>query len=263
MLFGGLDLIPTCSFPDLASILSLNWHGYDSRHFGALKKAIFSLEECYRALTNTTSLEKEDTISGSSHVPLPRDRNPCEHQVLTSTRFKTRRSYCSLVRPTMGRGFALSLCVAIRKQFTRNVPNWILLRSCEVLKTSVDKEYQPFYERSLPVGAEKNLKTSKNNWSSFVKPTFAMYEMSTSWFGRMAHQVSCSLTLTGRVVIGEVRHPISVNKVDFWRPNDVSDGFLIKSDDIAMFKRVFLPLLGNVESFDFYQPKHPRNYILG
>ena len=53
MLFGGLDLIPTCSFPDLASILSLNWHGYDSRHFGALKKAIFSLEECYRALTNT------------------------------------------------------------------------------------------------------------------------------------------------------------------------------------------------------------------
>ena len=73
-----------------------------------------------------------------------------------------------------------------------------------------------------------------------------MYEMSTSWFGRMAHHISCSSTLTGRGVIGEVRHPVNVNKVDFWRPNDVSDGLLIKSDhdDVAMFKRVFLPLLG-------------------
>ena len=108
------------------------------------------MEECYRALTNTASLEKQDTICGSSHVPLPRDRNPCEHQVSTSTRL-TRRSYCSLVKPTMGIGFALSLCVAIRKQFTRNVLKWVLLRSCEILKTSVDKEYQPFHKRSLPV----------------------------------------------------------------------------------------------------------------
>ena len=54
------------------------------------------------------------------------------------------------------------------------------------------------------------------------------------------------IDLTGRRVIGEVRHPVNVNKVDFWRPNDVSDGLLIKSDhdDVAMFKRVFLPLLG-------------------
>jgi len=41
-------------------------------------------------------------------------------------------------------------------------------------------------------------------------------------------------------VVGEARYPINVNKVDIWRPEDVSDGLLIKSDhDIAMLNHVF------------------------
>ncbi len=41
-------------------------------------------------------------------------------------------------------------------------------------------------------------------------------------------------------IIVEARYPINVNKVDFWRPDDVSDGLLIKSDhDMAMLDRIF------------------------
>jgi hypothetical protein len=41
-------------------------------------------------------------------------------------------------------------------------------------------------------------------------------------------------------IIGQVYYPINVNKEDIWRPDDVSDGLLIKSDhDIAMFDHIF------------------------
>ncbi|TDL19937.1 hypothetical protein BD410DRAFT_394386 [Rickenella mellea] len=41
-------------------------------------------------------------------------------------------------------------------------------------------------------------------------------------------------------IIGEVRYPINVNKVDIWRPDDVSDGLLIKSNhDMDMLEHIF------------------------
>ena len=41
-------------------------------------------------------------------------------------------------------------------------------------------------------------------------------------------------------IIGEARYPINVNKVDLWRPDDVSDGLLIKPDhDMVMFVHIF------------------------
>ena len=41
-------------------------------------------------------------------------------------------------------------------------------------------------------------------------------------------------------IIGEARYPININKVDLWRPEDVSDGQLIKSDhDILMLDHIF------------------------
>jgi hypothetical protein len=41
-------------------------------------------------------------------------------------------------------------------------------------------------------------------------------------------------------VIGEVRYPMNVNKTQLWRPERVSDGELIKSDDdIDMLEHIF------------------------
>ena len=41
-------------------------------------------------------------------------------------------------------------------------------------------------------------------------------------------------------VIGKVRYPANVNKVDFWRPDGASDGMLIQPEhDIAMLERMF------------------------
>ena len=104
----------------------------------------------------------------------------------------------------------------------------------------------------------------KERLVELIKPTLAMYEMSTSCSGRMAHQVSCSSTLTGRGVIGEVRHPIKLYErqqsgflAAKWCIRWSSDKIRPR-DDITMFKRVFLPLLEKCWIFRFLSTQAPQ-----
>jgi len=109
-----------------------------------------------------------------------------------------------------------------------------------VIMDALDEEYKPFDKNILPADTHEQIRKRliELHQANFVhgdvrdanimvtrkdgKPGFMLVDF--DWSG----------------IIGEVRYPINVNKVDLWRPDDVLDGLLIKSDhDMAMLDRIF------------------------
>ncbi len=108
-----------------------------------------------------------------------------------------------------------------------------------VIMDALDEEYKPFDKNILPADTGERIgeRLVELHQANFVhgdvrdanimvrkdgKPGFMLVDF--DWSG----------------IIGEVRYPININKVDLWRPDDVSDGLLIKSDhDMAMLDRIF------------------------
>ncbi len=219
-----------------------------ARHFGALKKAILSLEQCYDALTNSTLLENLDPQFPDPHTY-------CSLETEATVNFKYLRQLDEkkllFVGETDNRE---RICIKFVRRYSRAVHEKCAemgiapkLRGFEdigagwktVIMDALDEEYKPFDKNILPADTGERIgeRLVELHQANFVhgdvrdanimvrkdgKPGFMLVDF--DWSG----------------IIGEVRYPININKVDLWRPDDVSDGLLIKSDhDMAMLDRIF------------------------
>jgi len=219
-----------------------------ARHFGAFKAAIRSLKQCYDALKNPALLENLDP-----QFPDPRTYRSLVDN--TTVNFKylhqiDQRKLLFFGETEDGE----RLCIKFVRRYSRRVheecakvgiaPNlrgfmdigagWKM-----VIMDALDQEYKHFDEDILPKDTCELIKKRfvELHQAGFVhgdvrdanimirkdaKPGFMLIDF--DWSG----------------VVGEARYPINVNKVDIWRPEDVSDGLLIKSDhDIAMLNHIF------------------------
>ncbi|KAF8872180.1 hypothetical protein CPB84DRAFT_1799876 [Gymnopilus junonius] len=107
-----------------------------------------------------------------------------------------------------------------------------------VVMDTLDEEYQAFKKGSLPVGAEKYLKERlvELHQANFVHGDVRDVNIMVRKDGKLGFML---VDFDWSGVIGEVRYPMNVNK-SLWRPDDVSDGLLIKAKhDIAMFECIF------------------------
>ena len=109
-----------------------------------------------------------------------------------------------------------------------------------VVMNALDEEYKIFDKYSLPADTREHIEAELNELhrAHFVhgdvrdanimvrkdsEPGFMLVDF--DWVG----------------IIGEVCYPANINKKDIWRPDDVSDGAMIKSEhDMAMLARMFL-----------------------
>ena len=231
-----------CHLTDTAMYESL------ARHFGAFKVAIRSLEQCYDTLKNPALLENLDP-----QFPDPRTYRCLETD--TTVNFNYLRQIDEKKLLFIGENDnGERICVKFVRRYSQAVHEKCAqmgiapkLRAFEdigagwkmVIMDALDEEYQPFDKRTLPLGADEHLRERlvELHQANFVhgdvrdvnimvrkdgKPGFMLVDF--DWSG----------------IIGEACYPINVNKVDLWRPDDVSDGLLIKSDhDMAMLDRIF------------------------
>jgi hypothetical protein len=219
-----------------------------ARHFGAFKAAILSLEQCYDALKNPTLLENLDP-----QFPDPRMYRSLETKATVN--FKYLRQIDEKKLLFVGENDnGERICIKFVRRYSQTVHEKCAqmgiapkLRGFEdigagwkmVIMDALDEEYQPFDKRTLPVGADEYLRERlvELHQANFVhgdvrdvnimvrkdgKPGFMLVDF--DWSG----------------IIGEARYPINVNKVDLWRPDDVSDGMVIKAEhDMAMLEYIF------------------------
>jgi len=219
-----------------------------ARHFGALKKAILSLGQCYEALTNTALLENLDP-----QYPDPRTYRSLESK--TTVNFKYLRQMDEKKLLFVGEtDNGERICIKFVCRYSQAVHEKCAkmgiapkLRGFEdigagwkmVIMDALDKEYKPFDKNVLPADTHEHIRERlvELHQAHFVhgdvrgvnimvrkdgKPGFMLVDF--DWSG----------------VIGEAHYPINVNKVDLWRPDDVSDGMPIKSEhDMAMLEHIF------------------------
>jgi hypothetical protein len=196
----------TPTLPLFCHLTDTAMHESLARHFGAFKAAIRSLEQCYDALKNPALLENLDP-----QFPDPRRYRSLETKITVNFKYLHQIDEKKLL--FIGENDnGERICIKFVRRYSQAVHEKCAqmgiapkLRGFEnigagwkmVLMDALDEEYQPFNKRTLPVGAEN---TSEIDWSNSIKPTLctAMYEMSTSWLGRMASRGLCSSTLTGQ-----------------------------------------------------------------
>ncbi|KXN89199.1 hypothetical protein AN958_05902 [Leucoagaricus sp. SymC.cos] len=219
-----------------------------ARHFGALKKAIWSLEQCYDALTNPALLENLDP-------QFPDHRTYCCLETKITVNFKYLHQIDEKKLLFIGETDNRErICIKFVRRYSQAVHEKCAemgiapkLRGFEdigagwkmVIMDALDEEYKSFDKSILPADTRRQIEERlvELHQANFVhgdvrdanimvrkdgKPGFMFIDF--DWSG----------------TIGEVCYPINVNKVDLWRPDDVSDGLLIKSDhDMAMLDHIF------------------------
>ena len=220
-----------------------------ARHFGALKKSIRSLEQCYEALQKPARLENLD-----SSFPDPRTYRSLESK--TTVNFKYLRQIDEKKLLFVGEtDNEERICIKFVRRYSRAVHEKCAemgiapkLRGFEdigagwkmVIMDALDEEYEPFDKITLPVGAEEYLRGRlvELHQANFVHGDIRDVNVMVRKDGKLGLML---VDFDWSGIIDEARYPINVNKVDLWRPDDVSDGLLIKSDhDLAMLDRIFL-----------------------
>lgn len=219
-----------------------------ARNFGALKKAILLLERCYEALKNPTLFEKLDP-----QFPDPRTFRSLETENTVHFKYLHHLDEKKLlfIGETDNRE---RICVKFVRRYSRAVHEKCAemgiapkLKGFEdigagwtmIIMDALDEEYQPFDKRTLPVGANEQLRELlvKLHQANFVHGDIRDVNIMVRKDGKPGFML---VDFDWSGIIGEARYPINVNKVDLWRPHDVSDGLLIKSDhDMAMLDRIF------------------------
>ena len=219
-----------------------------ARHFGAFRTAIRSLEQCYSALKNPALLENLDPQFPDPHTYTSKTKT-------SEARFK----YLEHIYPNKLLFFGETddgqrICIKFVHRYSECVHEKCAdmgiapeLRGFEdvgagwkmVIMDAIDEEYKPFDRENLPAGTGELIRErlAELHQASFAhgdvrdvnimirkdgKPGFMLVDF--DWSGS----------------IGDVRYPNNVNKVEFWRPDDVSDGMLIRAEhDMAMLDRIF------------------------
>jgi hypothetical protein len=110
-----------------------------------------------------------------------------------------------------------------------------------VIMDALDKEYKPF-DKMDAVGATDTYKLIKERLVDLHQANFVHGDVrDVNIMIRKDGEPGIMLVdFDWSGVIGEVRYPMNVNKTQLWRPEHVSDGELIKSDDdIDMLEHIF------------------------
>ncbi|KAG5635658.1 hypothetical protein H0H81_010494 [Sphagnurus paluster] len=219
-----------------------------ARHFGALKKAIFSFEQRYDALTDPSLLKHLDP-----RFPDPRTYRSLETE--TTVNFEYLHQIDEQKLLFMGKTDNRErICIKFVRRYSREAHEKCAamgiaprLRGFEdigagwkmVIMDALDEEYEPFDHSTLPEGAEELLRDrfvelhQANLVHGDVRGANIMVRKD-----EMPGLMLVDYDWAG--IVGEVRYPMNVNKVDIWWPDDVSDGLLIKPDhDIAMLEYIF------------------------
>jgi hypothetical protein len=218
-----------------------------ARHFGAFKKAIRSLEQCYKALENPAVLADLDP-----RFPDPRTYRSLETDCTVKFEYIDQIDQHKLLffgKTDNGE----SICIKFVRRYSRAAhekcatmgiaPN---LRGFQgigagwtmVIMDALNEEYKTFNKNSLPADTRENMEAglTELHQAHFVhgdvrdvnvmvrkdgKPGFMLVDF--DWAG----------------INGEVRYPANVNK-ELWRPEDVADGMPIRSEhDMMMLDRMF------------------------
>ena len=220
-----------------------------ARHFGALKNAIGSLEQCYKALQNPALLENLDP-------QFPDLRTYRSLETKTTVSFKYLRQIDEKKLLFFGETENTErICIKFVRRYSQAVHEKCAemgiapkLRGFEdigagwkmVIMDALDEEYQPFDEITLHVGAEHFLRERlvQLHQANFVHGDVRDVNVMVRKDGKLGLML---VDFDWSGIIGEACYPINVNKVDLWRPDDVSDGRLIKAEhDMAMLDRIFL-----------------------
>ena len=108
-----------------------------------------------------------------------------------------------------------------------------------VIMNALDEEYKIFDKKSLPVDTRENIEAGLNklHQANFVHGDVRKANIMVRKDGKAGFML---VDFDWAGIVGEVRYPANINKVDFWRPDDVSDGMLIRFEhDIAMLENMF------------------------
>jgi len=219
-----------------------------ARHFGAFKKAIQSLRQCYEALKNPAliedlvpefpdprtyhSLETDSTVKFKYHGQMDEQKllfvGETENGEKVCIKFVHRYSRAAHEKcATMGIAPKLRGFEAIGAGWTM------------VIMDDLSKEYKPFDDKSLPADTRKNMEAGLNelHQAHYVHGDIRDVNIMVRRDGEPGFML---VDFDWAGIIGEARYPANVNKVDFWRPSDVSDGMPIRSEhDMMMLERMF------------------------
>ncbi|KAG5634892.1 hypothetical protein H0H81_000409 [Sphagnurus paluster] len=209
---------------------------------------ILSLQQCYEALTNPALLQTLDP-----QFPDPRTYRSLWTETTVNFKYLCQINQKKLL--FIGETNAKErICIKFVRRYSQAAHEKCAemgiapkLRGFEeigagwkmVIMDALDMEYQPFDKRTLPVGTEKHLgeRLVELHQANFVHGDIRTANIMTRKDGKLGLML---VDYDWSGVIGEVRYPMNVNKIDLWRPDDVCDGLLIKSDhDIAMFEHIF------------------------
>ncbi|KAN0133606.1 hypothetical protein V8E53_008594 [Lactarius tabidus] len=247
-------------FQVLTPTMPLFYHQTDTnmreslaRYLGAFRKAIKSLEGCYKQLKTPELLKDLDPEYPDLRVYRSLD-TPSEAQVKFKYVDSIDDKKSLFIGKTVKDGDRI--CIKFIRRYSRAVHEECAkmgiapkLRGFEVIGAgwtmvimdALDKEYKPF-DKMDAVGATDTYKLIKERLVDLHQANFVHGDVrDVNIMIRKDGEPGIMLVdFDWSGVIGEVRYPMNVNKTQLWRPERVSDGELIKSDDdIDMLEHIF------------------------
>ena len=110
-----------------------------------------------------------------------------------------------------------------------------------VVMNALDKEYKIFDKYSLPADTREHIEAELNELHRVHFVHGDVRDANMIMVRKDSEPGFMLVDFDWAGIIGEVCYPANVNKKDIWRPDDVSDGAMIKSEhDMAMLARMFL-----------------------
>ncbi|KAH9955729.1 hypothetical protein BGW80DRAFT_1213867 [Lactifluus volemus] len=221
-----------CHSTDMAMRESL------ARHFGAFKAAIRSLEQCYDALKNHALLENLDP-----QFPDPRTYRSLETETTVNFEYLCQIDETKLL--FIGENDnGERICIKFVRRYSQAVHEKCAemgiapkLRGFEdigakwkmVIMDALDEGYKPFDKYNLPADEREHIRARlvELHHANLVHGDVRDINMMVRKDGKPGLML---VDFDWSGIIGHVCYPINVNKIDIWRPDDVSDGLLIKSD---------------------------------
>ncbi|KAF8810349.1 hypothetical protein BYT27DRAFT_7253936 [Phlegmacium glaucopus] len=226
-----------------------------ARHLGAFKKAIRSLEECYEAaLTNPTLLKNLN----------PQFPDPCTYlspATKTSVNFKylcqideKRQLFIGEDRQwgedlhQIPHEKCATMGIAPKLRGFEDIgAGWKM-----VIMDALDMEYKPFDKNVLPADTHEHIEAqlAQLHQAHFVHGDVRTVNVMIRKDGKPGFML---VDFDWSGVIGEVYYPMNVNKVDHWRPEDVSDALMYESaigffgDESESLSIFFVPTLISLE----------------
>jgi hypothetical protein len=225
-----------------------------ARHFGAFKKALRSLEQCYKAvLKNPPPPPPSPEDLESSLFPDPRTYRSLETDSTVEFKYTDHMDANKLLfigKTNNGE----RICIKFVRRYSRAAHEKCAtmgiapkLRGFEgigagwtmVIMDALDEEYKTFDKNTLPANTRENIEAglTKLHQAHYVHGDVRDVNIMVRQDGKPGFML---VDFDWAGIIGEVLYPANVNKRDVERPDDVFDGAPIKSEhDMAMLEYMF------------------------